>query len=396
MTSRFHSPRAVFWTALLLALTASGLGIWSAASSIRQASVEPGKARDISAAEFSRLVQTMSEEEGYFLSDNFISNETAYLHVAGRLRAHGSPKGAYIGVGPEQNFTYIAQLRPSIAFIVDIRRQAVLQHLMYKAIFHLSENRARFLSLLLSRPLGGKDAPDQRASILSVLQGLESSAPSEDFFRSNLARIRKVLLEDLRLPLSLYDQERLEYVYSAFRTEGLDITYRMGASYWGSGYRRFPALRDLIMETDLDGNLASFLAGEEDYGFVRSMHLENRIIPVVGDFAGSKALASVGEYLRRNGYTVRAFYTSNVEQYLFRNGVFPDFAENVRRLPIDGDGVFIRSVSARGQSHPARVSWHRNTTLLQKISVFLEDFDQGLYRDYWSLVTSRYITDPRP
>jgi len=396
MTRRFHSLRAVFWTVLLLALAASGLGIWSAASSIRQAFVEPGKARGLSAAEFSRLIQTMSEEEGYFLSDNFISNETAYLHVAGKLRAHRPPKGAYIGVGPEQNFTYIAQVRPSIAFIVDIRRQAVLQHLMYKAIFHLSENRAQFLSLLLSRPLGGKDAPDEGASLLSVLQGLESSTPSEDFFRSNLARIRKVLLEDLRLPLSLYDQERLEYVYSAFRTEGLDITYRMGASYWGGGYRRFPALRDLIMETDLDGNLASFLACEEDYEFVRSMHLENRIVPVVGDFAGSKALASVGEYLRKNGYTVRAFYTSNVEQYLFRNDVFPAFAENIRRLPIDGDGVFIRSVSARGQSHPARVAGHRNSTLLQKISVFLEDFDRGLYGDYWSMVTTHYITDPRP
>ena len=52
-------------------------------------------------------------------------------------------------MGPEQNFTYIAKIRPRIAFIVDIRRQAIIQHLMYKAVFHLSPDRVQFLS----RPL---------------------------------------------------------------------------------------------------------------------------------------------------------------------------------------------------------------------------------------------------
>ena len=42
---------------------------------------------------------------------------------------------------------------------MDIRRQAMIQHLMYKAIFHLSEDRAQFLSRLFSKPLKGKDAP---------------------------------------------------------------------------------------------------------------------------------------------------------------------------------------------------------------------------------------------
>src|ERR1051325_6770724 len=107
----------------------------------------------ISAAEFSRLVRDLSEDGGYFRSDNFTSNETSYLHIVDKMRQLGASGGAYLGVGPEQNFTYIAKVRPRIAFIVDIRRQAMIQHLMYKAIFHLAPTRAQFLSRLLSRSL---------------------------------------------------------------------------------------------------------------------------------------------------------------------------------------------------------------------------------------------------
>src|SRR5262245_47666540 len=96
----------------------------------------PEKLESLSAAELSRLIREFSEENGYFRSDNFTSNETAYLTVVDTLRRLGASGGAYLGVGPEQNFTYIAKIRPRIAFIVDIRRQAMIQHLMYKAIFH--------------------------------------------------------------------------------------------------------------------------------------------------------------------------------------------------------------------------------------------------------------------
>src|SRR5262249_20330296 len=95
-------------------------------------------------AEVFRLSREFSEDGGYFRSDNFTSNETAYLTVVDKLRQLGATGGAYIGVGPEQNFTYIAKIRPRIAFIVDIRRQAIIQHLMYKAIFHLSPDRVQF------------------------------------------------------------------------------------------------------------------------------------------------------------------------------------------------------------------------------------------------------------
>src|SRR4029434_259711 len=226
-----------------------------------------------------------------------------------------------------------------------------------------------------------------------ILGFFGSAAAPETTFTANLTRVRKIIEQEFRVSLSERDQARLHDVHSTFHKEGLEIAFGSGGTNWGSG---FPNLRDLILQPDLNGKPGNFLATEEDYQFVRDLQLRNLIVPVVGDFAGPNALASVGEYLRTNGYTVSAFYTSNVERFLFQNDVFQAFAENVRKLPIAANSVFIRSVSGRGQTHPAHVPGHRNTTLLQKISVFLTDYDQGVYTDYRSLVSTTFIAGKKP
>jgi hypothetical protein len=163
----------------------------------------------------------------------------------------------------------------------------------------------------------------------------------------------------------------------------------------GSRGGGFPNLKDLILMTDLNGKLGNFLASAEDYDFVRGLHRKNMIIPVVGDFGGKKALAAVGDYLRKNGFTVTAFYTSNVEQYLFDNSAFAAFANNVRKLPITDQSLFIRSASGR-YMHPARLPGHRSATLLQRMTVFLKDFDEGRHQSYYDLVTTNYIAAEKP
>ena len=346
----------------------------------------------ISAAQFSRTIQDFSEEEGNFSSDNFVSNETGYLHVVDKLKQLGVSGGAYVGVGPEQNFTYIAKIRPEIAFIVDIRRQAIIQHLMYKAIFQQSEDRAQFLSRLFSKPLKGKGAPGRDAPI-EELVGYFSEAPtSQEVFAENLASIRKMIEKDFEFPLSASDQKMLLYVYGAFRDGNLDITTRAVGGAGGGWYGNSSRLKDLFVATDLNGKQGNFLATVQDYDFLRDLHRKNRIIPVVGDFAGSKALAAVAGYLRENGYTVSAYYTSNVEQYLFGNQVFGAFAENVRKLPISDKSVFIRAARGGRHAYPSSPPGIRMNTILQKITVFLKDFDEGLYTDYGSLVTTHFIT----
>ncbi|HZM85030.1 MAG TPA: hypothetical protein VFF31_00610 [Blastocatellia bacterium] len=362
----------------------------SAGQSLWRLRSQPPEA--LSAAEFSRLVREISEDGGFFRSDNFTSNETSYLHIVGKLRELGATGGAYIGVGPEQNFTYIAKVRPRIAFIIDIRRQAIIQHLMFKAIFHLAPSRAEYLSLLLSRPLP-KDKPlSSDASVADMISFFTKTPADERAYTSNIAAIRKAIKDDFQVPLSDTDQSSLDYVYKNFRDDGLEISYRMEGSRGGW----FPSLKELIEQPDQHGKLGNFLASKEDYEFVRDLHRKNLVIPVVGDFAGKKALASIGDYLRKAGINVSAFYTSNVEQYLFQNGVFTGFAENVRKLPINEKSVFIRAVPNTRFTHPAQLAGHRITTLLQQLTIFLKDFDEGRYQSYSDLVLTHYIAPEAP
>src|ERR1051326_7199564 len=102
--------------------------------------------QQLSDAEFWKIVSEFSEPNGYFQYEIVTSNETSYQTVLPDLMKTPRSGGAYLGVGPEQNFTYIAALQPKIAFIIDIRRDMMLEHLMYKAVFEMSAERADFIN----------------------------------------------------------------------------------------------------------------------------------------------------------------------------------------------------------------------------------------------------------
>lgn len=381
---------------LAFALLAATATTWHSAAQQKE------KSEGLSAAEFSRLSREWSEEGGFFRSDNFTSNETPYLHVVDKLKQLGATGGVYLGVGPEQNYAYIAKIRPRLAILFDIRRQAIIQHLMYKAVFHLSPNRPQFLARLTSRPMPKEKAPALDAPISAWLDYFSAAPADEKAYAANLALIRKTIQEDFQYPLSEADQQGLEYVYGAFRRAGLGISFSFRAAGAGNGGGGgfgggFPTLKDLILATDLNGEFGNFLASADDYDFVRGLHEKNLIIPVVGDFAGKKAIAAAGDYLRKNNYTVTAFYLSNVEQYLFQDNIFADFANNVRKLPLTEKSFFIRSASGR-INHPARLQGHRSATILQQMTVFLRDFDEGKYPSYYyyDLLTTHYSAADKP
>jgi hypothetical protein len=351
----------------------------------------------LSSEEFSGLIRDLSEEGGYFMSDNFTSSEDSYLTIADKLQELAVPGGAYIGVGPEQNFTYIARTRPRIAFIVDIRRQAMIQHLMYKAIFKLAPTRALFLSRLLSRPIPEAKAPGADAPLDEILAFFDNIPADNRTYAENLAEIRKTIQKDFQFPLSIEDQESLEYVYRSFRNWGFQIGYG-GGERGGRRFGRFPNLRQLLGMRDLKGKQGSFLASTKDYDFVLGMHNRNLIIPVVGDFSGKKALAAVGEYLRKRKIAVSVFYVSNVEIVLLDWGSyeqFSDFVKNVKKLPTDDRSLLLRSTFAY-YGPPAQLPGYQLCNFLQKVPVFLREFDQGRYRSYSGLITTPSITPAGP
>jgi len=335
---------------------------------------------------FWMLVSEFSESGGTFRSDNLVSNELAFEQVIPQLQARVQPTSAYIGVGPDQNFTYIAALKPRISFIVDIRRQNMLLHLMYKAIIELSPTRIEFLARLFSRQPPAELPLDATADeLISAFQGVEPSALAFERTRQD---IRRTLVYDHGFSLSAADFSTIDYVFRAFYSAGPEIRYSFGR---GSGWQPFPTYRDLMTETDLSNVQRSYMASEELYDVVRDMEMRNLVVPLVGDFAGPKALRSVARYLDLHHSTVSVFYTSNVEQYLFRGDLWQRFYDNVAALPIDARSTFIRAFFNNqgrvfrfepGQQAPGP----RSEQLLNPIHTLLAAYSEGRISSYYDVI----------
>ena len=279
---------------------------------------------------FWKIATDASEPNGFFRSDNLTSNELWFQRVIPDLVRLTRPGGAYLGVGPEQNFTYMAAVRPSIAVIFDIRRGNMLLQLMYKALFELATDRADFVSMLFSKPRPKGLGPASTA--VDLFSAFSASATDDALYIKNLKAIEDHLTKTHRLPLSVDDLRGVESVYRAFYSNGFAV-------------RPSPTYADLMTETDNAGVSRSYLASEDSFVFVKRLESRNLVIPVVGDFAGPKAIRAVGAYLKARGARVTAFYLSNVEQYLHPDGKWVAFCRNVATLPLDGSSRFIRSMS---------------------------------------------------
>lgn len=328
-----HRPATILVPVLLLAFAIPVAG--------RRADTVPAALSD---REFWSLVEQLSEPNGVFVSrsgspDNLLSNEMQVSTVAAAVARQVRPGGVYLGVGPEQNFTYIAALKPRIAFITDIRRGNMDLHLVYKALFELSANRAEFVGRLFGRKVA---ATLSRTASAAQLMTAAANAPpvSDAAFAADLKAVVDLLAAKHGFALTADDRANIEHVYRAFYRFGPAIDYT--SSITGRP-GRFVNYADLMGSVDSrSGDERGFLANEETFAVVKAMEKGNLIVPVVGDFAGQKALRAIGAWLKARGATVSVFYVSNVEQYLEQNGVWPAFCANVATLPIDRTSVFIR------------------------------------------------------
>jgi len=214
--------------------------------------------------------------------------------------------------------------------------------------------------------------------------------------------------------LSKSDLAGIDYVYNAFYTSGPDIRYSFGR---GAGWQTFPTYKDLMTANDGHGVQRGYLASEEIYGTLRDLEERNLIVPLVGDFAGPKALRSVARYLDLHHATVSVFYTSNVEQYLFRptfpggaSDAWQRFYDNVAALPTDTHSTFIRAffnnqgrLVFRGQPQPDPQPQSgvipippgfvpptgpgpRSETLLNPIALLLAAFAEGRVSTYYDVI----------
>ena len=377
MKRRVASIALILFSAVPHALWPPAVATVGAAPAVvASARVLPARLSD---AAFWTLVSDISEPGGYFrIADNYTSNEREVGQVFTMLRESAVQGGVYLGVGPEQNFSYIASIRPAMAFVVDIRRQAVMQHLMFKAVFELSKDRADFISLLFSRarPAG----ITAETPIEEIWRAFALVPPDAASTSRNEARILSRLTETHKFALTAEELSTLKSVLAAFVGYGPSISTRggsfgpnigilSGGGFGGGSGGTFAELTG--WSVDLNGRPQSFLSTDEHYQTVKALQDANLLVPVSGDFGGPKALRAIGKYLQAQGGTVRAFYVSNVEQYLFQDGKATAFYENVATLPLDDKSVFIRPYALR----------RSNTSLaaLCPIAGFIKAASAGVY-----------------
>lgn len=337
----------------------------------------------ISDRAFWKMIGDFSEPGGFFRSDNLISNESTFQHVIPTLMARTETAGVYIGVGPDQNFTYVAALAPRLAFIIDVRRQNLLLHLMYKAMIEMSEDRADFLSRLFAR---SRPAGLTRTSSPEVLFDTFKSMPADEaLFQNTLHAVLDRLTKHHGFTLSRQDAQSIEYVDRAFFIGGPELRYSFPRQFGG---RWFPSYAELMLEADEQGARHSYLATDEYYQALRTMERRNLIVPLTGDFGGDKTIRAVGRYLKEHGATVTWFYTSNVEQYLFQTDAWKRFFGNVATLPFDDDGTFIRAFFNMGARYPSSTAngQIRSATLIEPIADAIAAFRDGRIQTYYDVI----------
>jgi hypothetical protein len=337
------------------------------------------------AANFASLIERLSEPGGDFGGDNLISNEQSYLHVLPALEQARVTGGAYLGVGPDQNFSYIAATRPAVAFIIDIRRDNLLLHLLFKAIFANAPTRVEYLCLLTGRPAPPSPQTWQDAPIDQLIAHVDRTAP---FSAADHARITARLdasINGFGVPLSASDLNTIHTWHRTFISAGLSLVFQARGRPPQSSY---PSYRDLLRETDRNGRHLCFLASEPAFRFMRGLEARDLVIPVVGDVSGPKAMAAIAANMTERGTRLSSFYLSNVEFYLYRDGSFGRFVENLKKMPRAENTTMIRSVfpGAFFGRLPQSVPGYYSTSLTQPLWAMLADLAAGRYRGYSDLV----------
>jgi hypothetical protein len=334
--------------AATVALVVGALG-WVAATRARVADL-PAKLAD---QDFWALSESASEPNGEFQSDNFLSNERGYQLIISDLLGKAKPGRVYLGVGPEQNFPYMIALKPALAVIFDVRRGNLHEQLLYKALFEMSSDRADFLSRLFSRPR--PEGLSTASTVTELMAAYETVTPTADRYQKNLEAVSDWLTKRHGFALHPDDLAGIDYVYkTAFYAGGPDLTYGRGAGRGGRGgfgggfgggnSQTYAGLQEL---DDGQGVNRGFLGSEANWLVMKDLETRNLVVPVVGDFGGTKAIRTVGRYLKEHGAVVSAFYLSNVEQYLNRSGTEDAFLCNVATLPLDDTSMFIFTGSGR-------------------------------------------------
>jgi hypothetical protein len=158
------------------------------------------------------------------------------------------------------------------------------------------------------------------------------------------------VVQGFGVPLTSDDLATIDRFHRRFMRSGLELQFE---TFNRPGQRYYPTYRELLRATDRTGRLGNYLASEDAFQFVKSLQDRDRIIPVTGNLSGPSALVAIGRTMSEKGETLSAFYASNVEFYLQREGAYLRFVNNLGRVPHTNRSVIIRSTFNRGMGGSA-------------------------------------------
>ncbi len=317
-----------------------------------------------------------------------VSNETDYQNISSYFNETGTDNSVYIGVGPDQNYTYISLCSPKLAFIVDYRPDNQLLHLLFKAIFALSYNRVDYLSLLFSKPID-KSKTSGNIGLSKLVEYFEYTDGDSQLFDKNLTRILKKI-QSFDNKLTLNEITKIRNIYSEFFQTHLNLRCRFPRKT--SSGMPYPTYKDFLLSTDQNGYCHNFINNDNYFCYVKNKHEKNQILPITGDFSGLNTLSTIGSFCQKHNLLISTIYISNVEYRLLNDHLFESYMRNLKSLPINDRSIIIRTFYNRpGEIHPNCVGNNLFTTLAQYIKSFIKIYDEGRYKSYWDVGTLDYL-----
>ncbi|SIN92864.1 hypothetical protein SAMN05444166_1656 [Singulisphaera sp. GP187] len=308
-------------------------------------------------ATFASIIRELSERETGPAADNLVSNEDSYPRVTAEVARLCPPGQVYLGVGPDQNFTILAQAKPRLAFVMDFRRRNLLLHLVHKALFTLAANRVAYLTRLTARspgPLGPDPSADELVTAFSEAKF------DRERLEESIVEVATILQ-----PLGVVAEpewKALATIQAKLAGPGMNARFLALPMY--------PTLGQLVRTRDRRGAPAHLLASEAGYQFVRELQQGDRLIPLVGDFSRPPSLSRLGDWLRAHSLRLSLLYVSDVEFFLIRAGRFARYVESLAGLPWH-EGAQVVRTSTREITHPDRAPGDSATTVLQPVATFL-------------------------
>ncbi|MDQ6611961.1 MAG: hypothetical protein M3Y64_05980, partial [Gemmatimonadota bacterium] len=235
--------------------------------------------------------------------------------------------------------------------------------------------------------LGKRVPPDVgswSAKSVEAIVAYMDATPTTDASASAAHSVVNADVRKMGVTLNPSDLATISRFHGEFIAAGLALRFNTAgrAPQW-----YYPTLKQLLLERDLEGKAAGYLASEADFQYVKSMERRNLVVPVIGDLGGTHALMAIGAFMTQHGEKLSAIYPSNAEDYVMRDGKFATYAKSILALPRDSHSVMIRSFFG-GPSHPEAVTGYYSTQLLQKVDDFAAGVAAGGYGSYRELVRS--------